>query len=238
MTTIPAFVSPAYARPFNSEITPPEPIRPTRGIASPEYLWPQNSTLNISLFDMSDKAKDYIKENINVWQPYTNLKFNFIATNDGDIRISGKEDDSGDWSNVGTEAKYSPMDQPTMHINLVGRTASTLNSVIRHEFGHALGLLHEHQHPDHTIQWKNKELLEETAKLGVNEADTNANILTAFERSATTTSTYDQKSIMHYYVQPGLTTDNLGVAFTEELSEGDKAFMTSLYPPTPETPAS
>ncbi|AUG06260.1 M12 family metallopeptidase [Pseudomonas sp. S09G 359] len=238
MTTIPAFAPQAYAPPFNSEITPPVSIRPTRGIASPQYLWPQNATLNISLFNMSDKAKDYIKERIKLWQPHTNLKFNFIATPDGDIRISGRGDGSGNQSVIGTQARNRPIDQPTMHIDLVDKTAQALNHSIRHEFGHALGLEHEHQHPDNTIHWNKKELLDATELLGINEAETKFNILTVFDRNTTIYSAYDQKSIMHYSVDSELTTDNIGVPLPVELSEGDKAFMRSLYPPTLETPAS
>ncbi len=94
-------------------------IRHERGIASTEHLWPQGSTLNISLFDMPDKAKEYIKKNINLWQPYTNLKFNFINTNDGDIRISAKDDGTGNWSVIGTQAKQKPLHEPTLHIDLM-----------------------------------------------------------------------------------------------------------------------
>lgn len=179
---------------------------------------------------MPEKAKDYIKKNINLWQPHTNLKFNFITTNDGDIRISGKKDDSGSWSAVGTKAKLMPMDEPTMHIDLV-QTADLLNQAIRHEFGHALGLVHEHQHPDHRVKWDKKKLHAETKKLGVNEEDAANNILKVLDRDATTHSSYDPKSVMHYKVEPWLTLDGCGVAFNEEISEGDKKFMATLYPP-------
>lgn len=209
---------------------PPAVIRHTRGIASTRYLWPQNSTLNISLFDMPDKAKDYVKKNINLWQPYTNLKFNFINSNDGDIRISGTKNEAASHSCVGTQANSYPKDLPTMHIDLV-QTADMLNQSIRHEFGHALGLQHEHDHPDHTINWDRKKLDKESKRLGLSEDEEKLNFLTVLDPSTTTRSAYDSKSIMHYKIPAWFTTDGVEVPFNEEISEGDKAFMTSLYPP-------
>ncbi|KTC54245.1 hypothetical protein AO262_17890 [Pseudomonas fluorescens ABAC62] len=205
-------------------------IRHIRGIASTQYLWPQGSTLNISLFDMPDKAKEYLKKNINLWQPHTNLKFNFINTNDGDIRISGKADGSGNWSTIGTEAKQRPLHEPTMHIDLI-QTADTLNHSIRHEFGHALGLLHEHQHPDNGIQWDKEKLYSESEKLGHTKQVTDENFLNPPDLKTTVTSAYDSKSVMHYIVPPQVTTNSVGVDFNEDISEGDKQFIALLYPP-------
>ena len=79
-------------------------------------------------------------------------------------------------------AKQVPIDFPTMHTNLTGQTADELNYAIRHKFGHALGLNHEHQPPDHTVKWNVKKVVEDAAKLGINEAETDANILTVLDR--------------------------------------------------------
>lgn len=224
-----AYNNPAFT---HSQTAAPILIRHERGIASTQHLWPQGSTLNISLFDMSDKAKEYIKKNINLWQPYTNLKFNFINTNDGDIRISGKDDGTGNWSVIGTQAKQKPLHEPTLHIDLM-QTADMLNHSIRHEFGHALGLLHEHQHPDNDIQWDKEKLYAESEKLGHTRQVTDENFLTPPDSKTTITSAYDSKSVMHYNVPPQVTTNGTGVAFNEDISEGDKQFIALLYPPVP-----
>lgn len=183
---------------------------------------------------MSDKAKEYVKKNINLWQPHINLKLNFISTLDGDIRISGKESNEGSWSLVGTQAKTHPIDKPTLHIDLI-QTPDLLNQTIRHEFGHALGLEHEHQHPDHTINWDTKKLYAETGKVGLTRGETDKNFLTTLSLDTTTRSLYDPASIMHYKVPAGVTTDGREVTFNEGISEHDKRFITSLYPPAPVT---
>lgn len=231
-----AYTQPA---PADTQIEPPATIRRTRGIASTRYLWKQNSTLNISLFDMPEKAKDYVKKNILLWQPYTNLKFNFITSNDGDIRISGTKKESTSHSFLGTQATRVPKDQPTMHIDL-HQTADMLNHAIRHEFGHALGLEHEHDHPDHPVHWDRTKLDKEAERIGLSKAEEEFDFLTVLDPSTTTRSAYDPQSIMHYRVPAWFTTDGVDVPFNEEISEGDKKFMALLYPPASEstTPSS
>ncbi len=53
------------------------------------------------------------------------------------------------WSMVGTEAYLvTDVTQPTMVLNLYGMTKAQQRSMVIHEFGHALGLDHEHQRSD------------------------------------------------------------------------------------------
>lgn len=234
MLNVPAINLHNYCALTNPQIDPPASVRHTRGIASTRYLWPQHSTITISLFDMPEKAKDYVKKNINLWQPHTNLTFKFIETNDGDIRISGKKDGTDTNSAVGTQAQAFPKDSPTMHIDLV-QTADMLNHDIRHEFGHALGLEHEHQHPDHTINWNKDSWYEEGAKRGLSKSEIDFNVLTPHARDLTTRSEYDSHSVMHYKTPASVTTDGYEVPFNEAISEGDKKFMMSLYPPIVES---
>ena len=47
----------------------------------------------------------------------------------------------GSWSRIGTDATKVPLMSCTMNLGFVDR------ATVLHEFGHALGLIHEHQSP-------------------------------------------------------------------------------------------
>ncbi|MGH8550794.1 MAG: M12 family metallopeptidase, partial [Methylococcales bacterium] len=68
------------------------------------------------------------------------------------IRISYDSSD-GAWSFIGTDASSIPANQPTMNLGFLdGGTAA-------HEFGHAIGLAHEHQNPAGGIEWNEEVVL-------------------------------------------------------------------------------
>ena len=64
----------------------------------------------------------------------------------------------GSWSGVGTDAldeSAFPKTDPTMNFGwLEDETDATgYERVVVHEFGHALGCVHEHQSPNEKLQW-------------------------------------------------------------------------------------
>jgi len=59
----------------------------------------------------------------------------------------------GAWSWVGTDARRIPFNQATMNLGFLdGGTAA-------HEFGHSIGLGHEHQNPVSGIEWNEEVVL-------------------------------------------------------------------------------
>lgn len=91
------------------------------------------------------------------WLPHVNLKFDFVTHGPSDIRIG--LNDSLNWSELGTDALLIAQGMPTMEFNaheLYGpgvKPLPELERIVLHEFGHALGAVHEHQHPDANIPW-------------------------------------------------------------------------------------
>lgn len=82
---------------------------------------------------------------------YANITFSMVDAN-GDIRITFNPD-LGSWSYVGLGCKSSKIKatDPTMNLGWIDDKSANLDpnekGTILHEFGHALGMMHEHQSP-------------------------------------------------------------------------------------------
>ncbi len=99
-----------------------------------------------------------------------------------------------------------------------------------HEFGHALGLLHEQSYPD-GIKWNKDTVYKYYAKYqGWDKKKTDFNVLGVSEAFYTNGTSYDPKSIMHYPVYAWQTIDGYSVGENNTMSDGDKKLIKALYP--------
>lgn len=98
--------------------------------------------------------------------------------------------------------------------------------VVLHEFGHALGLMHEHQNPDGGIQW-NKPAVYADLKGSPNfwdEATIDHDMFDTYAKDQINGTSLDKKSIMLYAIPMSWTTNGFGSQPNEKLSETDKNF--------------
>ncbi|EFL91245.1 hypothetical protein REG_1855 [Candidatus Regiella insecticola LSR1] len=109
--------------------------------------------------------------------------------------------------------------------------AAYLKSTTLHEFGHALGLLHEHFNPTGGIQW-NKPVVFAYYRDMFNwtDAQTEYNLFNKYAENKTQYTVYDPKSIMSYYIPKEHTLNGYSVDDPSELSATDKKFIASVYP--------
>lgn len=224
------FISPTLDTPLpvESTVTATPHIRKKRGIASPGQTWPQHSTVRISLLNMTEAQKIIVKKGINEWAPHANLHFVFVKGNDGDIRISKDTTGLGSWSMVGTEARNRDASEPTMYINFERPEEARAN--VLHEFGHALGLLHEHQHPQRTLAFDKAATHAHFKDRNFARHEVEDQILSTLDPDDIITSDYDKHSIMHYYTPESLLVNGEEIPFPLDLSDGDVQFMKTLYP--------
>lgn len=206
-----------------------------RGATETVHHWPNGSKIKVSLNgsaktlrDLKDKVIQYASQ----WEQYANIDFDFV-TNDATapIRVAFLRD--GHWSYIGTYAQNISSSQPTMNLEINSRTSATeLSRVILHEFGHALGMIHEHQHPQVTIPWDKEKVY---ADLGGypnywSRETVDFNLFATYTTDETTFGAYDKSSIMHYPIDESWTIGTFSVGNNNVLSATDKSFIATVYP--------
>ncbi len=201
-------------------------------------LWTSGQTIRIKFLNGDTYLQDKVRLYAGQWLQFANLKFQYVAANeDSDIKISFRGNgDMGNWSAVGTGCRGFAQFSPSMNFgafNPNGTTAeSVFSRVILHEFGHALGMTHEHHSPVSPIQWNTPVVYEYYARTQRwSNAQTFEWVIMKYNTTETNFSAFDPLSIMTYYVPPGHTLDGYSVQENNVLSATDKSFMAQTYPP-------
>ena len=198
-----------------------------RAIAPIGKTWMNGSTLRVRFMGGTPTEQAVAKQQAGWWAQVANLKFDFNNALNAEIRIAFDHND-GAWSYVGTDGRSIPLDEPTMNLGFLdGGTAG-------HEFGHAIGLAHEHQNPAGGIQWNEAVVIREAAKSPNfwDEATTRHNILRKYTSAQINGTSFDPDSIMLYFFPASWTLNGIGTKANEVLSAMDKAFVAGakMYP--------
>jgi hypothetical protein len=92
-------------------------------------------------------------------------------------------------------------------------------------------LEHEHQHPDHTIDWNTAAIYRNCKeKKGWSEATTYRNIFQKNRRQNTKDLPYDPTSIMHSAISETFIWNKIAMPLNSTLSEKDINLIKSIYP--------
>lgn len=190
-------------------------------------MWITGSTLQVHFLEGSASQKALVKEQAAWWSEHANLNFEFNDAPDAEIRIAFDQTD-GAWSYIGTDATNIPQNQPTMNLGFLdGGTAA-------HEFGHAIGLAHEHQNPEGGIEWNEEVVISDLSRPPNrwDEATVRHNVLDKYSVDQIRGTEFDPDSIMLYFFPDSWVKNGSGTKANEVLSNMDKAFIASedAYP--------
>jgi hypothetical protein len=202
------------------------PRKRTRAISPLGKLWINGSTLRVRFLGGSTAQQDVVKQFAPQWTDYANLHFEFGSAGDAEIRIAFADD--GAWSYVGTDARGIPSNQPTMNFGWLDE------AVVLHEFGHAVGLAHEHQNPDGGIEWNEAAVIRDLSGPPNlwDEATIRHNVLTKYAHDQINGTDFDPQSIMLYSFPAEWTLNGFHSEPNTKLSLVDQAFVagSKMYP--------
>jgi hypothetical protein len=198
--------------------------------------WPIGDEVQCCFLGGSRAQQEKAIEMASEWMQYANIKLSFVETKDATIRIAFLEG-QGSWSAVGTDAlesSYFPTNEPTMNFGWLDESTpdEEWRRVVVHEFGHALGCIHEHQSPNEHLNWDEKavyKFFSGPPNCWPRETIYH-NILEKYSPEGMSATIFDPGSIMLYMFPPELFTDHKGTNNNTDLSSMDKAFIAKMYP--------
>jgi hypothetical protein len=217
----------------------PHPLGP-RGQGMPRAavermkLWENGRRLRVTFVDGIPDVQNKVASIAKEWEAIANLTLDFVPGGGAaEIRVSFAVEGFS-MSAVGTDALTTPVSEATMNYGWLEPTTSLreYQRVVRHEFGHALGMIHEHQNPaaQGQIPWDKPKVYAYYAQQGWSQADVDFNIFEVYSEDSTNHTAFDPTSIMEYAVPDSLTIGSYAIGWNTEFSPADIEFMRRQYP--------
>ena len=167
--------------------------------------WRVGEVIDICFLEGNRSQKEFVKLTAEEWLKYANM---------------------GSWSYVGTDSLFITPQNATMNFGWLDK------STVLHEFGHMLGLLHEHQNPDGGIVWNESEVLRNLSGPPNNWSEDmiRHNVLNKVLPNTTNGTKFDPNSVMLYFFPGAWTSTGKGTKQNNSLSDIDKQYISQLYP--------
>jgi hypothetical protein len=197
--------------------------------------WNPGDSISVQFLEGDGSLQQRVREVAERWiaPGLANLRLRFVDAGRAEIRIAFRQGD-GSWSYLGTVCRQIRDPEPTMNYGWLTPTSGDeeLRRVVMHEFGHALGLIHEHQNPKGGIQWNEPAVKADLSGPPNNwdDATIRHNVLDHYPAKEVTASPVDKDSIMMYPIPASWTLDGFSADLNDDLSEQDRQFIRQTYP--------
>lgn len=191
-------------------------------------FWAPGQILRVRFLNGTTTLRNKVMDYAEQWETHANINFVKVTSGNSDIRVSFDAD--GNWSYIGKDNIGIAQNTKTMNLHLTASsTEEQIRRVTLHEFGHALGLGHEHRSPFATILWNIPAVYAYYALQGWSQTKVDQQVLNKYQWGETHHTNYDATSIMHYAVSASLTTNGSSVPWNTQLSATDKSFISKMY---------
>ena len=194
--------------------------------------WEVGADITIRFLGGASELQQRVRVVAQEWTGTGMANLNFVFMNEGptNIRISFEQDNRS-WSYIGTQCNQIKETAATMNYGWLTLDSSDdeLRRVVLHEFGHAIGMIHEHQNPkDGGIKWNRSAVIKDLSGPPNNWdlATIETNMFKMYEANGTPV---DNKSIMMYPIPLAWTLDGTSAGLNSVLSPTDKQFVRDTY---------
>ncbi|KAL8911486.1 MAG: hypothetical protein Q9171_003347 [Xanthocarpia ochracea] len=199
-------------------------------------FWAPGRQLKVSFLSGTDWQKDKVKKYAPMWFEYANLSLTFVNDGQCDILIDFNPT-VGSWSYLGTDSGYfANQRKASMNLGWINedQKEENMRQVVLHEFGHALGAVHEHESPFAQIPWNKPRVYKDLGGPPNNwpPSKVDSNMFTQYGLEKVQATQFDRQSIMLYHYPAEWTTTGQGTPFNTDLSDNDKSYIRFVYPPS------
>lgn len=227
---------------YMSSFTPPgQPLDIDKGIIESAAKWEVGSVITVSFLGPKpphgprpalppdDARCEAVLTHAREWLTTTKAKLRFEPKPDGGL-VRVAFDYSLSWSAIGTWCLRWDPSEPTMNFAFLEfRDPVAQRGLILHEFGHALGLHHEHQSPAAGYEWNREVVIQDAKRDGWTAAQVEDNIFRPAKAAETQFTAFDPASIMIYPIPQTWLTKGQPVAENFDLSVTDIEFVAKQY---------
>ncbi|MCE5290727.1 MAG: M12 family metallopeptidase [Nocardiaceae bacterium] len=212
------------------------PLAPdTEAALLQDTKWRTGEEITVRFLEGAPDLKRRVREVAEQWtgEKMANLTLKFVDKGPADIRVAFVKG-NGSWSYLGTVCQQIPANQPTMNYGWLTPTSSDdeVRRVVLHEFGHALGLIHEHQNPNRPIKWNRAAVIADLSGPPNNwdPATIENNMFKKYDPSELASTPVDAESIMMYPIPKSWTLDGFSAGMNRALSPTDVELIRAQYP--------
>ncbi len=191
-------------------------------------FWPSGQVLRVRFQNGSNALQTKVFNYFKTWGDYANVSIVKVTAGNSEIRV--RFGTIGNNSYVGTDNKDIAQANQTMNLQLTDNSSeSSIRRAALHEFGHALGLKHEHQNPYANISWDKPKVYAYFAQQGWSQQTVDAQVINSLGWGPAQHTGFDAQSVMAYSIPASLTTNGFSIPWNTTLSALDKEFIGKMY---------